>query len=254
MKKKWRWAFGMAFVALIMAVVILMVPLQLEVLVSKFVTEQDVLLLDPGHGGIDGGAAGASGVTEKDINLAIAFNIKEMAEADGWTVVMTREEDIGLYPEKDKQNIRSLKTADLLERKRIIAETNPLLAVSIHLNSFKQDTSVRGAQTFYPGCTAEQAITDESKLLAEKIQENLIEGIADGTDREALSKRDAMIFKNPSVPIVIVECGFLSNREEETLLKDESYQRKLAECIYNGIMEYSDREGANSVQIIDNKA
>jgi N-acetylmuramoyl-L-alanine amidase len=251
---KWKYALGATVAALILAIVILAIPLQMDLLVSKFVSNADILLLDPGHGGVDGGAEGANGVNEKDINLAIAFNIKRLAEADGWTVVMTREEDKGLYPEKNRQSIRSLKTADLLERKRIIEETNPLLAVSIHLNSFKQDPSVRGAQTFYPGANAEQHIIDESKLLAEKIQEKLVEGIADGTDRKALKKTDALIFKNPPVPIVIVECGFLSNREEEKLLTEESYQQKLAECIYRGIMEYTGKQGLEPIPILDNRA
>ncbi|NLY71432.1 MAG: hypothetical protein GX076_07130 [Clostridiales bacterium] len=251
---KSKYALAATIAALILAIVVLVIPLQVGILVNQFVSANDILLLDPGHGGIDGGAKGVSGVCEKDINLAIAFNIKRLAEADGWTVVMTREEDKGLYPEKNRQTIRSLKTADLLERKRIIEETKPLLAVSIHLNSFKQDPSVRGAQTFYPGANAEQHIIEESKLLAEKIQENLVKGIADGTDRKALKKTDALIFKNPPVPIVIVECGFLSNREEEKLLTQESYQQKLAECIYKGIMEYTGKQGSEPIQILDNRA
>lgn len=255
MKRNIKWALSIAFIILTMAVIIFIVPLQLELLAAvQLVTKSDVLLLDPGHGGIDGGAEGSTGISEKDINLAIAKYIKELAVADGWTVVMTREEDKGLYPERDKQSIRSLKTEDLLARKEIIKKAEPMLAVSIHLNSFKQDPSVHGAQTFYPAGSGEQTILDESKRLAETIQAHLIAGIADGTDRAALSKRDVLLFKNPTVPIVIVECGFLSNRSEEALLMQDDYQRKLAECIYNGIMEFSNREGAQPIRLIDNRA
>ena len=255
MKLKIKWAIRIVFAVLLMAVIVFLVPLQLELLTTvQVVMKSDVLLLDPGHGGIDGGAEGSSGICEKDINLSIALHIRDIAEADGWTVVMTREEDKGLYPDRDKQSIRSLKTEDLIARKEIIAEVKPMLAVSIHLNSFKQDSSVHGAQTFYPAGSGEQNILDESKRLAETIQKNLVEGIADGTDRAALSKRDVLLFKNPVVPIVIVECGFLSNRSEEALLSQPDYQRKLAECIYRGIMEYSGREGAPPVRVIDNRA
>jgi N-acetylmuramoyl-L-alanine amidase len=248
----WKWTFGAIVTLLVVAIVILITPIQLEILAVKSLVKADVLLLDPGHGGIDGGAESATGVCEKNINLNIALKIRQMAEGDGWTVVMTREEDVGLYPQKDRQSIRSLKTEDLLARKKIIEEEKPLVAVSIHLNSFKQDPGVRGAQTFYPG-SGDQTIQDQSKLLAEAIQANLVEGLSDGTNRTALAKRDVLLFKNPVVPIAIVECGFLSNREEAALLNQDEYQRKIAECIYRGIMEYTGKEGKPPLQIIDNR-
>ncbi len=249
---RWKWISGAAVALLVMAIVILITPLPLEIRAIQMVTKQDVLLLDPGHGGIDGGAEGAGGICEKHINLSISLKIRQLAEADGWTVVMTREEDEGLYPKGEKQSIRSLKTEDLLARKKIIEEQMPRVAVSIHLNSFKQDPGVRGAQTFYPG-TGDQGIQDESKLLALAIQSNLVEGLSDGTDRTALSKKDVLLFKNPPAPMVIVECGFLSNSEEAALLNREAYQRKLAECIYRGIMEYTGKEGKPPLEIIDNR-
>lgn len=211
----------------------------------------DTILIDPGHGGLDGGASSADGTAEKDINLAIAFYIKELAEADGWHVVLTRQKDEGLGG--DKGTIRSQKTADLIARREMIKEVDPAVAVSIHLNSFMQDRSVRGAQAFYPSGPAEQAVLDESKLLAEIIQEKLIEGIADGNDREALVKRDVLMFKNPTVPMVIVECGFLSNPEEANLLEQEEYQRKLAEFIYEGIKSYTGKEPQKPVESVDSR-
>jgi N-acetylmuramoyl-L-alanine amidase len=212
----------------------------------------DTILIDPGHGGMDGGASSANGTTEKDINLAIALYIKELAEADGWHVVLTRQKDEGLGG-KGNGTIRSQKTADLIARREMIKEVKPVVAVSIHLNSFKQDSSVRGAQAFYPSGPAEQTVLDESKRLAEVIQEKLISGMADGNDREALVKRDVLMFKNPTVPMVIIECGFLSNPEEAKLLEQEEYQRKLAEFIYDGIRSYTGKEPQKPVESIDSR-
>jgi N-acetylmuramoyl-L-alanine amidase len=252
MIKRYGVITGISVFILISAIVVLIVPIELEILALKSV-QADILLIDPGHGGIDSGAVGQNGICEKNINLKISMLIKDMAEQDGWDVVMTREEDEGLYPKKDRQSIRSLKTADLMARKKMIEDVRPLLAVSVHLNSFKQDPNVRGAQTFYPG-TAEQTIVDESKHLAECVQRNLVEGLDDGTDRAALSKSDVFLLKNPKVPIIIVECGFLSNPVEESLLNQNDYQLKVAECVYRGIMEFSGKEKRTPIEIIDNRS
>ncbi len=246
---KWK-----AALALLAAVVLIWSTPVYDAVVTKVqqITSSDIILIDPGHGGMDGGASSDTGVTEKDINLAIAFYIKEFAEADGWKVVMTRQEDIGLGDAKSK-TIRSKKTADLIARREMIKDINPTVAVSIHLNSFKQDRSVRGAQTFYPEGQGEQTILDESKKFAEIVQDQLVTGIADGTDRVALGKRDVLMFKNPPVPMVIVECGFLSNPGEAKLLEQEEYQRKLAKCIYDGILIYTGREPGTPMQTIDSR-
>ena len=216
------------------------------------VTAADTILIDPGHGGMDGGASSNTGTTEKDINLSIANDIKELAEADGWRVIMTRDEDIGLGDNKSR-TIRGQKTADLIARREMIKKVEPTAAVSIHLNSFRQDSTVRGAQAFYPSGPAEQAVLDESRKLAEMIQEQLISGIADGNDREALAKRDVLMFKNPTVPMVIIECGFLSNPEEAKLLEQKEYQRKLAKCIYEGIRIYTGKEPRVPIKAIDSR-
>ncbi|QOX64472.1 hypothetical protein FRZ06_14545 [Anoxybacterium hadale] len=215
-------------------------------------TSTDILLLDPGHGGMDGGAQSAAGVSEKDINLAIAMYVKEFAEADGWKVVMTREKDIALGDTGSK-TIRGKKTADLIARKQMIKEVAPIAAISIHLNSFKQDRSVRGAQTFFPSGPGEQVVLDESKKLAEAIQDRLVTGIADGSERVALGKRDVLMFKNPTVPMAIVECGFLSNESEAKLLEDPEYQKKIARYIYEGIMIYSGKEPIERFETIDSR-
>lgn len=262
MRMKWGAAAGL--IAAIMG--LLLVPVSGGMIAGvSSVSNTDTIVIDPGHGGMDGGAVGSGGISEKDINLAIGLAIRDLAEKDGWKVVMTREEDRGLYTGvkndgtdqmeiEGKRSIRSLKTEDLKERKRIVEKTEPVMAVSIHLNSFKQDPGVHGAQTFYPSAASDETVVEQSKLLAEKIQENLIEGIDDGTKRVALGKRDVMLFKNPTVPMAIVECGFLSNRDEEQRLCDEEYQKKIASLIYEGMMEFSGKERRKPVKLIDNRA
>lgn len=212
----------------------------------------DTIVIDAGHGGFDGGAVSKRGMAEKDINLAIALELQRLAEQDGWNVVMTRTEDVSLNDTGDeRRRIRTLKTEDLRRRKELIDRTKPVLAVSIHLNSFQEDPSVRGAQTFYPSRASEETIVEESSRLAKAIQENLIRGLDDGTKREALGKKDVLLLKNPTVPTVIVECGFLSNSNDEENLKNPEFQAKLSEFIYNGILEFSGKERRKPIDILD---
>lgn len=261
MKMKW----GMASLLTAIIICLLAFPAPGGMLEGvSLISQSDTIVIDPGHGGMDGGAVGAGGISEKDINLAIGLAIRELAEQDGWKVVMTRDEDRGLYTDvkndgtdqmeiEGRRSIRSLKTEDLKARKEIVEKTEPVMTVSIHLNSFKQDPGVHGAQTFYPSAAEDDTIVEQSKLLAERIQENLVKGIDDGTDRVALGKKDVMLFKNPTVPMAIVECGFLSNRGEEQRLCDEEYQKKIASLIYEGMMEFSGKERRKPLKIIDNR-
>lgn len=234
-----------------MCFIIAVVPMYNDVLRSvEEITSADVIVIDPGHGGIDGGAESSDGVSEKNINLAIAKELESLAKIDGWNVVMTRNDDISLG-EDAEGTIRSKKTKDLLERKRIISEVKPILAVSIHLNSFKEDRSVHGAQVFFPAGSNEELVISESKRLAETVQNFLSKGIDDGTKRTALSKSGVLILKNPSSPIVIIECGFLSNNTEAELLKSKEYQKKIATCIYKGIMDFSNKDVRKNIEIVD---
>lgn len=250
-KGKKKWALALLFSAMIMVLMMVPVTQNIALKVNRMMNVP-IIVIDPGHGGMDGGASSAKGTTEKDINLKIGLYVKELAEMDGFKVVMTRETDTGLQG-KEKGSIRSQKTQDLLARKELIKKTDPLLAVSIHLNSFKQDTSVKGAQTFYPLGQGEEQILADSKRLAETIQEHLVTGIADGNGRVALGKKDMLMFKNPTTPIALVECGFLSNAEEAARLETEEYQRKLAKHIYEGILEFSGLEPVAPPAIVDSK-
>lgn len=192
-------------------------------------TDNNFLIIDAGHGGMDGGAVGVNGTVEKDINLKVAKFLKEIAEKNGKKVIMTREEDISLHT-TDSTKIRNQKRSDLENRRQILQTNNTGVFISIHMNQYDQ-SSVKGAQTFY-------ADNDQSRIIAEKIQSALINGLADGNTRVAKSAPSSLyIFKGCNSTAVVVECGFLSNPDEEKLLATEEYQRKLAQCIYNGIYQ-----------------
>lgn len=188
------------------------------------------IVIDPGHGGIDGGAESKGGVCEKDINLAISLALRDIAEEFGWKVIMTRDEDEGLY-EEGKGSIRSKKVEDIKKRQQIINESDADAAISIHLNSYPSQ-SVKGAQTFY------SKSSEEGKVIAEIIQDRIRTEIDPSNERQSLTKDDIAIMKHNTFPLVLVECGFLSNNQEVDLLQDEEYQNKLANCIFSSLKEY----------------
>lgn len=197
-----------------------------EVFNTKYLS---VVVIDPGHGGIDGGAVSSNGVKESDINLEISFKLKKIFEENGWKVIMTRQKDIGLYA--NSGSIRSKKIQDLINRKKIIDKANPDYVFIVHLNSFPQ-SSCYGAQTFYP------SHSKESKLVATHVQKALVEGINNGNHRKEKPKNDILLLKNVKVPTVLVECGFLSNSNEAQMLQNDEYQNKLVQCIYKGLLDY----------------
>lgn len=190
-------------------------------------TKNPVVVIDAGHGGMDPGKVGVSGALEKEINLAIAEELKELLEQNDITVVMTRTDDNGLYSETD----RNKKSADMQERIRLLTEAGPVLAVSIHQNSFT-DSGSRGAQVFY------YEGSPEGKRGAELIQEAVKRTLADGNHRAAKANTSYYMLKKSPCPLVIVECGFLSNPQEEQLLMTEEYQRKMAWAVHLGVLEW----------------
>lgn len=194
-----------------------------------------VLVIDAGHGGPDGGAEAADGTKESQLNLAIAKALQAEAEKKGMTVILTRTEEDGLY-ESGNLEKKWKKLGDLKERKRIIDEANADVVISIHMNSFWSDTAVRGAQVFYPK-TCEETLQVESAALADSVQNNLVEGLDDGSNRIEMGKDDIYIFKEITCPTILVECGFLSNPADLVNLKDSAYQKRIATCILNGIID-----------------
>ena len=186
-----------------------------------------VVMIDAGHGGVDPGKVGENGVLEKDINLSIARKLRTRLEQNGFRVVMTRETDDGLYSE----NARNKKREDMAARVRMISEANPIFVVSIHQNSFP-DASCRGAQLFY------YKDSEESKKLAEVLQKKFPEVLQDGNTRQAKANSDYYLLRKTECPVVIAECGFLSNADEEALLASDAYQEKVAEALCLGILQY----------------
>jgi N-acetylmuramoyl-L-alanine amidase len=196
----------------------------------KLPMKNTVIIIDPGHGGIDPGASGRSGVTEDKINLQIALKLRRLIEQSGGIGLMTREDDSGLYSD-GKTRIRDKKNEDLRTRHEMINNSGADIFISIHLNSFPQ-SQYYGAQTFY------QKGSEEGKKLSEIIQNELKEVIENQNHRMAKSIDTVYILKNKNMPGALVECGFLSNPQEERLLQDDKYQDKIAWAIFMGIMRY----------------
>ena len=198
--------------------------------VSEVTTDQFTVVLDAGHGGFDPGKVGINGVLEKDINLSITMKVKALLEEKGCKVYVTRDADVGLYP----AGATNKKSADMRKRVELITEQKPDIAVSIHQNSFPQE-NCKGAQVFY------YVNSVEGKKLAEIIQEQLKVILADGNKRVAKSNDTYYMLKKSNCPLVIVECGFLSNSQEAQLLTENEYQDKVADAIHNGIMQYLEK-------------
>ena len=161
---------------------------------------KEVIVIDPGHGGDDPGKVGVGGSLEKDVNLAIAKKLARYMQKSGYTVYMTREGDDMLT----KEGIRSKKMQDLTARAEKIKEWDPALVISIHQNSYPRE-DIQGAQVFY------YKESEEGKKLAETIQDLLRSGLDPGNKRVAKSDMSYFMLKESKQPIVIVECGFLSN-------------------------------------------
>lgn len=249
--KKWMIQAGLCAAALLL--LLALTPLYSEIAKRvQSVMASDVLLLDPGHGGMDGGAESSRGVSEKAINLEIAQEVKKLAEDAGWRVVMTRESDAGLYQE-DGGTIRSKKVQDLKARRELIQKTDPEAAVSIHLNSFKEDPGVKGMQVFYPGAGGEEQILDKSKRLAKIMQTSVKKQLQMEKDRPPLAKSDVFLFKEVTCPMVLIECGFLSNPQEAELLQSSEYQEKIARGIFDAITAFTGKTPRKNIQLIDSR-
>lgn len=186
-----------------------------------------IVIIDAGHGGNDPGKIGVDASKEKDINLQIAKKLKVLLEQQDLEVRMTREEDQGLYEEHSSNK----KAQDLKNRCELINKTNPDCVVSIHQNSYHEEP-VKGAQVFYYGTSG------EAKELAEEIQEKLISYVDPQNHRQAKANESYYLLKKTSAPVVIVECGFLSNWAEAKLLQEESYQSRIAWAIAMGVQRY----------------
>ncbi|MBU3196810.1 N-acetylmuramoyl-L-alanine amidase CwlD [Clostridium algidicarnis] len=189
-----------------------------------------IILIDPGHGGIDGGAVSKGGTLEKDINLSISKLLKESLEKEGYEVYITRDEDKGLY--EDKGTVREKKNQDLTNRCIMKDKTKCDMFLSIHLNMFPQ-IKYSGAQVWYSDYK-------ESKDFARILQDTLKEELNPNNNRNEKAAGDAykILRDGYKAPCVIIECGFLSNIEEEAKLKTSEYQESIAKAITKAVNKY----------------
>ena len=195
-----------------------------ELAVSGEVEEQkDVIVIDPGHGGTDPGKVGVNGVLEKEINLQIAGKVKQELEKKGYQVIMTRETD----------DSSESKREDMRKRVELINDVMPVLTVSIHQNSYT-DPSVNGAQVFYYTGSKESA--EAAKIMQQEFQ--ILEP---QNTRQPKADNSFYMLKNTKGPIIIVECGFLSNPKDAEKLAKEEYQNNLSVTICNGIIKWLDK-------------
>lgn len=189
----------------------------------------NVIVIDPGHGGEDGGAVGVTGIKEKDLNLKIALKLKEKLLNSGINVVMTRDTDIMLC---DKNQQKKRKRTDFDNRIKIAQNYNNAIFISIHMNYF-EDNSQSGAQIFY------SKNNPESKEIASILREELKNSLNPNNKRQIKpSGKEIYLLSNLKIPACLIECGFISNPTEEQLLMSDNYQEKIAETIKNGLLKY----------------
>lgn len=188
-----------------------------------------VIIIDPGHGGFDPGKPGIHGQDEKHLNLDIALLLRDYLESSGAIVVMTRVAD----DDVDGMDGVKHKSKDMVERKKI--SNGGDILISIHQNSFTQ-SSVHGAQAFF------NEKSEDGKLLANCIQDAIKQYTDETNRRAAKSNTNYYVLKATDIPSVIVECGFLTNPEEEQKLNSKVYQDKMALGIYRGIIKYFEQK------------
>lgn len=189
-----------------------------------------VIIVDAGHGTPDEGAESSNGTTEAELNLKIALKLQNLLEQSGSTVILTRSDENSIY-DVGSDSIRDKKISDIHNRVKIGNESSADIFVSIHMNKIEQQ-QYSGWQTFY------NKANENSKILATSIQSNLNDAMQKENNRTPAQLNTVYIMKHVEIPITIVECGFLSNPEEESLLQTEEYQNKLAWGIYNGVTDY----------------
>lgn len=220
---------GVTALLLFLVVAAIRVPqaAQYDVMNRRVQKAQYCICIDSGHGGNDPGKIGVAGTKEKEVNLAIALKLKKSLEKQNIRVVMTRTDDRNLAG----ANGTNEKTSDMKNRVAKMDSEQPDAVISIHQNSYT-DSTAKGAQVFY------YSESEKGKKLAEVLQKSLIENADPENHRMAKANTSYYILKNTSAPTVIVECGFLSNLEEERLLNTAQYQEKLVDALQKGICEY----------------
>jgi len=191
-----------------------------------------VFVIDPGHGGVDGGAVGVGGIVEKELNLQISLKLRDMLEFWGLKSVMTRETDVSIHS-PDAKTVKQIKTSDLHNRLAIVSRTPGAVYIGIHQNMFGQ-SRYDGAQMFYG------TKDGRSETLAGMLQDRIAAQLQpENTRQEKPAGKELFLLSSIEGPAVLIECGFISNPEEAALLCDEEYQNRLALVISAVLCEYS---------------
>lgn len=194
--------------------------------------KRPIIVLDAGHGGMDSGAVGGGGTLEKDVNLSIVKILRDMLEMSGFEVVLTRSEDISIY-DAGVEGIRNQKLSDMDNRLEIIQSYPDSIFLCIHQNNYT-DPQYFGGQMFYNNNNP------DNRTLAQIMQNKFAE-LQPGNDREIkLSGDELFLLKSNPNPSLMIECGFLSNPDEEARLSTWEYQQQVAFTIYGGVMEFID--------------
>lgn len=186
------------------------------------------VVVDPGHGGEDGGAVSPDGVTESRLNLEVSLRVNDLLRFSGQKTLLTRAEDVSIHTEGE--TIRARKASDIRNRVALVNGTENAVLLSIHQNSLPSSPVTHGAQVFWNG-------QEGAEALAKVMQDSLNGSINAGNEKQPKKiPQTIYLMKHVTAPAVLVECGFLSNQTETGLLQQPAYQMKLAAAVTAGFL------------------
>ena len=231
MKAQWKWGL---FCCLVVSITLFATKLGCEVVSvmaeHRSITNQYCIVIDPGHGGEDGGAVSVSNLPESEYNLSIALRLKDLIHLLGYQTKMIRTEDISVYT--SGETIAAKKISDLRQRVKLVEDTDDPILISIHQNTFP-DSRYFGPQVFYPP-------RGQGAQLAERLQQALSKDLNPGSNRMPKRADGVYLMQHIQCPGVLIECGFISNPEEEAKLRNAQYQRKLCSVISSTVAKFLD--------------
>ena len=193
------------------------------------------VVIDAGHGGMDGGATSCTGVLESRINLEVSLRVNDLLQLMGYHTAMIRTDDSSV--DTEGSSIAQRKASDLKNRVRMVHQADHPLLISIHQNQFS-DRKYDGAQVFY-------AQTPSSQTLAQALQSTLVEKLNPGSRRKCKQADGVYLMQHIDCPGILIECGFLSNPAEEARLRSEGYQKQLACVIVDAVADFLEAQGRN---------
>ncbi|MCL2055127.1 MAG: N-acetylmuramoyl-L-alanine amidase [Oscillospiraceae bacterium] len=232
LKIKWNVVFvALTFCAAAAVITYASSKLDNAVVVSTEPQAKKMVVIDAGHGGMDGGGSAADGTMEKGINLNIALSVRDMCVFFGYSTETTRDRDVSIH-DREVKGVRNQKVSDMENRLALFNKYPGAVCISIHQNIFT-DPQYRGAQMFF------SENVPESERLASIMQSSFVRNLQPDNMREIKPSGSELFLCHNSInPAVMVECGFLTNPEEAELLKDRDYQRLAAFTIFSGIKEF----------------